>query len=185
MPPRLHVDHTALLAVDMQQKLVPLIHDNRTVVHRAAVLIEGCAQLGLPIFLTEQYRKGLGQTVEAIERNLPVGTPREEKTAFSACVPGVWEWLKQRERGTVLICGVEAHVCVLQTVLDLVEEGYAVAFAADAIGSRRERDHDIAVRRMTQSGAAPVSVETALMEMLREAGNERFKSLLPLIKKMT
>ena len=180
--PRLTLDKTALLVVDVQEKLLPLIHDGARVERQCIKLIRGCAALGVPILATEQYPKGLGPTTLAVRSALPPTTRPEQKMKFSACVEGVRQALEHHGSRAVLVCGIESHVCVTQTVLDLLAAGYITAVALDAIGSRAPADHDAAVLRMTAAGAVPVSVEMALFELAHEAGTERFKALLPLVK---
>lgn len=181
-PPRMSLDQAALVVVDLQQKLLPVIHAPDAVVGQVAKLIRGCVALGVPMIVTEQYPQGLGPTVEAIRAVLPARTPTVSKVKFSACVEDVRRWLAESGRRTVLLAGIESHVCVMQTALDLLESGYVVAVVADAIGSRRTTDHEIGLRRMMQAGVVPVSVEMALLELVHEAGTTRFKAILPVIK---
>lgn len=180
--PRLQIDHTALLVVDLQEKLVPHIHGGEAVVGQAARLIDGANALGLTVIVTEQYRKGLGDTVPRIAERLPPGQMRHEKLKFSACIEPVRHALATCRARTVLVCGIEAHVCVLQTCLDLLDAGFNPVLAVDAIGSRRPADRDPAVIRMVQSGVVPSTVESALLELVHEAGGSRFKAVLPLIR---
>ncbi len=179
---RLNLDDTALLVVDLQERLLPVIHDHERVVEQCGKLIDGAKALGLPVLATEQYPKGLGPTVEAIRERLEDVACIEEKLKFSAFVGGIRRRLAELGRRTVLLCGIEAHVCVLQTALDLAAAGYVTAVAGDAIGSRRAVDYDLAVQRLTQAEIVPVSVEMALLELVHEAGTDRFKAVLPIIK---
>lgn len=181
--PKLERDRTALLVVDLQEKLLPLIADADRVQQQCSRLIRGCAALGVPVLATEQYPKGLGQTVESIARALgEANAEMIEKMRFSACVEPVQRKLEELNRSHVIVCGIEAHVCVLQTAMDLQHKGMAPFVAGDAIGSRRQGDCDLAVQRMTLGGIWPVSVEMALLEMVREAGTPAFKAVLPIIK---
>lgn len=180
--PRLDIDHTVLLVVDFQERLLPTIDGHERVAQRAGVLISGCRVLGVPAVVTEQYPAGLGHTVPAIHDALSGCVKPVEKLKFSACVAEVRERLAAMGRRTVLLCGIETHVCVMQTALDLAAEGYVVAVTSDATGSRRPDDHEAGLIRMRQAGILQVSTEMALMELTREAGTERFKSLLPIIK---
>ena len=180
--PRITIDRTALLVLDLQEKLMPVIEDGERVLERAAKLIRGCAALGVPMLATEQYPRGLGPTVEPIRAALPEAAPRVEKVRFSGCVEETRRQLDRWRRPVVLVCGVEAHVCVLQTALDLLEVGYTPAVVGDAVSSRRAQDEVLAMQRMTAAGVVPASVEMALMEMTHEAGTERFKAILPLIR---
>ncbi len=105
-----------------------------------------------------------------------------EKLKFSACIESVREALQRRSVRSIVVCGIEAHVCVLQSCLDLIDHGYVTAIALDAIGSRRAEDQQAAVMRMVQAGVVPTTAESALLELVHEAGGPSFKSILPLIK---
>ncbi len=188
---RLHLQTTALLVVDLQEKLLGHIHNSERILDRSTKLIQACRLLRIPTLVTEQYPKGLGKTVAAVEESLVAVTVRAaegtaglraEKLRFSACVEPVRSFLSEHGIRSVIVCGIEAHVCVLQTCLDLLEAGLVVAIALDAIGSRKEIDRDAAVQRMVQAGAVPVTVEAALFEMVEQAGTEPFKTILPIIK---
>jgi nicotinamidase-related amidase len=171
----------ALLVVDLQDKLLPTIHDADAVVRQSERLIRGFATLDLPVMATEQNPTRLGPTVEPIAAALPPGD-RPSKLKFSACVEDVRKWLEAQRRDTVVLCGIESHVCVLQTALELLSLGMVVAVAVDAVGSRRPLDHGVAMQRMVAAGVIPVTVEMALLELVHEAGTDRFKRILPLIK---
>lgn len=180
--PRFDIKHTALLVVDVQEKLLPHIHDAQAILPQIGRLIDGAHVLELPVLATEQYRKGLGPTVEPIASRLNRAIGIHEKLKFSACIEPVREALARRSVRSVIVCGIEAHVCVLQTCLDLIDYGYVPALALDAIGSRRPSDKDAAVIRLTQAGAVPTTVESMLLEMVHEAGGPLFKAMLPIIK---
>ena len=184
--PRLIPDYTALLVVDIQEKLLPHIHNREQVVEQAGKLIDGAAALELPILVTEQYRKGLGRTVLDVRAKLDAAgrlvVCDAEKLKFSACVEAVREQMARHGVRCVVLCGIEAHVCVLQTALDLRDNGYMTAVALDAIGSRTQSDQAAAERRMIQAGVIPTTAESALFELVHEAGGERFKAVLPIVK---
>jgi len=180
--PRIELDTTALLAVDLQEKLLGIVADADAVVERAGLLIDGFHALQAPVLSTEQYPAGLGGTTESIAGRLGDAVQRHEKLRFSACIEPILEPLRQTGRRSVVLCGIETHVCVLQTALDLAEAGYIVAAALDACGSRRALDHETAVRRMGQAGVIPTTAEAVLMEMVGAAGTGPFKAILPLIK---
>jgi nicotinamidase-related amidase len=179
--PRLDRTHTALLVVDIQERLLPHMHNAESLTAQAGKLIDGTRILGLPILVTEQYRKGLGTTVPALTAKLE-GAACFEKLEFSACIEPVRQALAARPARSVIVCGIEAHVCVLQTALDLLEAGFVVAVATDAIGSRRQADQAAAVDRMKQAGVLPTTVESALLEMLGKAEGPDFKAMLGLVK---
>lgn len=175
-------DNASLLVIDLQEKLVPVIHDHERVVNQCSTLIQGAQLLGVPIQMTEQYPKGLGSTISAIRELFPKETVVHEKTKFSACVDPVIGALRASQRRNVVLCGIESHVCVLQTALDLSQAGFIVGVPTDAISSRDAGDHLAGVERMQQTGIVTLSVEMLLMEWLKEAGTPEFKAVLPLIK---
>jgi len=179
---RINREQTALLVVDMQRKLLPVIEDQDRVTEQVGKLIRGCAALDVLMAVTEQYPDGLGRTVQPIRDALPDNTPIESKLKFSACVEAVRGWLSRTGASTVLVAGIESHVCVTQTVLDLLSIGVVPVVVADAIGARRASDHEAALMRMRDAGATIGSVEMVLFEMVAEAGTERFKAILPVIK---
>lgn len=161
---------------------MPVIDRGPEVIEQCGRLLDGANALGMPILVTEQYRKGLGVTVPALQPRVDAALCNVEKLHFSAFVDGIATVLRERGVRQVVVCGVEAHVCVLQTCLDLIDRGYVVFLAVDAAGSRRETDRATAVMRMVQAGVVPTTVESALLELVGEAGTARFKSILPIIK---
>ncbi len=179
---KLQIDQTALLVVDVQEKLQPHMHNAAELLCQAGRLIDVAGVLELPVLVTEQYRKGLGLTHPALSARFTPDISIHEKMKFSACIEPVRQQLQRRAVRSVLVCGIEAHVCVLQTCLDLVDSGFLTAVTVDAIGSRRLADQQAAVMRMTQAGVIPTTVESAAFELLHEAGGEQFKSVLSLIK---
>ncbi len=182
--PRIIADQTVLLVIDLQDKLLLQIDGGPRIVEQAARLIRGCALLGVPIIVTEQYPKALGPTTETVRQALPESSRAaiQPKMKFSALIEATRRKIADSGRSTVLLCGIESHVCVMQTSLDLLDAGYMTAVASDAIGSRRSADHDAAMRRMSAAGVVPVSVEMVLLEMVHEAGTDLFKAMLPIIK---
>lgn len=180
--PRLKLERTAVLVVDVQERLVPAMFDAEAMVAAVGRLLDGANALGVPVLVTEQYRKGLGETVPELNAKLSDAVCREEKLKFSACIEPVRECLTRLGVQAVVVAGIEAHVCVMQTCLELADVGFITAVATDAISSRRPADRDAAVSRMTQAGVLPVTVESALLELVHEAGTERFKAVLPIIK---
>jgi len=178
---RLNRAHTSLLVVDLQERLLPSIWEQQRVLKESSRLIQGAQLLGLPILATEQYRKGLGPTVPDITtliRNfLPI-----QKLTFSACTDEVMTELRRREISDVVLCGIETHVCVCQTALDLLDAGFRVFVAGEACSSRTRENWQIGLERMQAAGATPVSVEMVLFELLERAGTDEFKRMLPLVK---
>jgi hypothetical protein len=145
-----------------------------------ALLIDGARQMGVPVQATEQYPKGLGATVPELASRLP---ERPDKVAFSCCaVPSVVEALERQARPKVVLAGIETHVCVQQTALDLLAQGFQVYIAADAVGSRYAIDHDYALRRMERAGAVLITSETAVFEWVGGAQHPNFKAISKLIQ---
>ncbi len=170
------------MVVDVQERLVPAIFERERVVQNTVRLLKGAAILGVPFFATEQYRKGLGATVPEVAGAV-AGFAPIEKLAFSACgAAGFLAGLKAKRVSDVLLCGVEAHVCVAQTCLDLLEERFQVFVAADAVSSRTPENYRVGLDRMRAAGAVVVSTEMALFELLGQAGTEEFKQVLGLVK---
>jgi nicotinamidase-related amidase len=169
---------SVLLLIDLQEKLLPAISGWADLVPRAALILEAAKVLGIPVVVTEQYPQGLGPTVEAIRRELPPGTVPLAKTTFS-CVsePGIAATLAATKRSQVVIAGIETHVCVAQTALELAAGGWAVSVAADATGSRRAGDRDAALERMRRAGIVITTAEAVTFEWLRRAGTPEFKAI--------
>ena len=171
-----------LLVVDIQEKLAPAIHDGATAITNNRRLLAGAAHLGIPVFVSEQYVRGLGPTVPEL-LPLPAGTERFEKTHFSCTrEAGVLDRLAASGRRQILVTGMETHVCVLQTVLGLLAAGYAVFLIEDAASSRTPANRAAAISRMRDAGAHIVTTEMVLFEWLERAGTDEFRTLLPLIK---
>jgi nicotinamidase-related amidase len=175
------VSSAALLVVDFQEKLLPAIDRGQAVVEAALRMIQAARVLGVPTLLTEQYPRGLGPTVAAVREALGQ-RPAIEKTRFSACVEAVMAELRPMGRRNVIVAGIETHVCVQQSVLDLLRAGYLPYVCADATGSRRALDHQVALDRMRQAGAVVTTVESAIFELLGEAGGEQFKQVLRIVR---
>jgi nicotinamidase-related amidase len=166
---------TALLVVDVQERLVPAIAGHERVVWNVRRLIDGAKVLGLPVVATEQYPKGLGPTVPELAQRL--GEVPSKLTFSCGGCPAIFEQLRARGIHKLLVCGIEAHVCVQQTVLDLLADGWRVYVAADAIGSRFEGDLRTAQARMDSSGATLTTTEAALFEWCDAAGTPEFKQI--------
>lgn len=181
-PPRLRRPGTALLVVDLQERLLPVMAGREALLQNALRLIRGASALGLPIFVTEQYRKGIGPTVPAVTAAIPQFAPFE-KLAFSALgAAGVADALRARGIADVLLCGIEAHVCVCQTGLDLLAAGWRPFVVADAVASRTPENARLGIERLRDAGAVIVSTEMALFELLERAGTEEFRQILALVK---
>src|ERR1043166_8091737 len=174
---------TALAVVDVQEAFRQPIRDFSEVAARVALVAHAAGLLGLPVLVPEQYPKGLGRTASEIRAVLPEGFEPIEKTAFSSC--GAGEFVARLEAACarqVLLCGVEAHVCVNQTAHDLLARGYQVHVLTDCVSSRTEQNKSVGIRKMLRSGAFPSSTELALFELMRDARHEQFKAIQKLIK---
>lgn len=170
------------LVIDIQEKLFPHMDQKDELLKRCRILLEGLQVLNVPLLFTEQYSKGLGSTlkqlIEAAGRMEPI-----EKLAFSCCdEPAFLNSLELSDANTVIICGIESHVCVLQTVLDLIGSGYKPVVVADCISSRKAEDKKIALERMRSEGAVITTCESILFELTRVAGTDEFRAISRLIK---
>ena len=181
-PEILEKGRTALLVVDVQEKLVPSLPRYPAVEPNIRTLIQAAGILNIPILLTEQYPKGLGRTIPAITEVLPEYRPIE-KTTFSCCgVEEVPNSLRELGAEAIVVAGVEAHVCVQQTALDLLAAGFRVHLPADAICSRQKQDWQFAIERMGKAGAIVTTTQSIVFELLVEAGTPEFKKVLPLLR---
>jgi len=187
-------ENSALLVIDIQEKLIPVIYENERVVENTVKLVKGFKVLNVPIFYTEQYSKGLGPTESRIKEVLQArdsmsqGESRQEiepvhKMSFSCSSAGnLFDELKNKGIERIVLCGVESHVCVMQTCLDLLANGFQVQIAADAVSSRRKFDWEIALERMRSNGAEITLTESVLFEMLNVCGTDEFKAISKILK---
>jgi len=189
-PKRINKDDAVLAVIDFQEKLMPAMKDSETLGATVARMIKGCRIMNVPIVVTQQYTKGLGETVpvikEALEQEadgLGNGYALVEKTSFSCCgEPAFLEAIGKTGKKTVLITGIESHICVQQTVLDLLEAGYDVFLINDCVASRNNNDKKYAQRRMSDAGAVGTTYEAVLFEMCRSAKAPEFKAISALVK---
>lgn len=180
---RLMPNTSALFVCDIQEKFRPVISVFPAVVDASKRMVRGCQILGVPVVVTEQYPKALGNTVSEIKEVLDPKSELVSKTCFSMCSAEIRDWLGTRPTvKQVLLCGIEAHVCVFQTTLDLLESGYEVHLLVDAISSQRPHDRAIALQRMAQMGAHLSSSEMALFALMKDAKNQHFKEISNLVK---
>lgn len=168
---------STLVLVDFQTRLHPAIHDADQVLAAGIWLARVAARIGVPILLTEQYPKGLGPTAPALLEVLPAGTPCLEKIHFSAVAEGRLLAAPGGEREAFVVAGTEAHVCVLQTVLDLLALGRRVGVVEEAVGSRTPRDKDRALSRIEAHGGVILTREMAAFEWLERAGTPIFREI--------
>ncbi len=179
---RIKSNNVAALVIDFQERIFPAIHEHEKLLRNVPILLEGLKVLDIPIFVTEQYVKGLGPTVPEIACCLE-GIERIEKSSFSCCdEPRFSLALANSGKDFVIVCGIESHVCVLQTVIDLKQHGYNPIVVEDCISSRKESDKRTALDRMRHEGVILTSYEAILFELLRFSGGETFKAISRLVK---
>jgi nicotinamidase-related amidase len=205
-PLRSRAEDAALVVIDMQEKLVPAMYGMHELIYRTEMLLRGCTLLGMPVFFTQQYTKGLGQTIDAIQQayldsvaetneNVKRASedqiaPQEqadfsyiEKTAFSVMdEPALAAALEATARREILLCGIEAHVCVMQSALDMADLGYTVRVAADAAASRHASDADRAYARMERAGITITSVESLLFDLMKDSRHPLFRRISALVR---
>lgn len=181
---QLDADRAFVLVIDLQEKLLPMIRRHDGVVEAGLKLLDGVRVFELPVIATEQYPKGIGPTVAAIRQRLDdAGASVLEKSTFSAWTePPVREAMIALDRTQVIVVGIEAHVCVQQTVLDLVSRDYDVFVCADAVGSRGRIDYERSLDRMRQEGAWVTTVESVLFELCHRCDTRQFKAVIQVIK---
>ena len=173
----------ALVVIDMQESFRAAVADFAETAANIALVTHAVTLLNVPVLVTEQYPKGLGRTAGEIAAVLPAGSRPIEKTAFSSCGAQAFvDELERRGARQILVCGIEAHVCVNQTAHDLLARGYQVHLLADCITARSAHNKQAGLAKMQQSGAVPASIELALFELLRDARHEQFKAIQKLIK---
>ncbi len=178
----LTVENTVLIVIDMQEKLVGAMHDRENLVKRAAQMVNGSKVLGVPVIWTEQNPDGLGSTLSEIKEHLVDSHP-VVKFSFSCCgEPKFTKALEDCGKKQVLILGIECHVCVCQTIIDLKEMGCEVHVVSDAVSSRTKENRAIGLERAKQAGATITSVEMALFEMLKVGCGDTFKQILKVVK---
>jgi nicotinamidase-related amidase len=183
---RMNRKMSQLIFIDIQDKVIAPIGDAARLTEIWARLVKMARRLDVPMTVTEHYPQGLGSTVEGLRRELAADTPILQKQHFSClgdqALRHRLEDLRDLERGQAVIAGIEAHVCVAQTALDLIVDGYQVFIVADAVASRAPESRDIALQRLRQAGAWIVESEMVLFEWLEMSGTPEFKDLHPLIK---
>jgi nicotinamidase-related amidase len=180
----LAAENCALLVIDIQEKLLPPIHQRERLVKNSQLLIRLAKVLNLPVLVTTQYERGLGKTVPDIASLLPQGAVYDKQEFSCFANEGFCKAAQAlpQQRKTLLLCGMETHICVMQTALGALAQDYTVHVAADAVGSRSELNWNIGLDRMRSAGAVISSTETILYELLRGSGGGAFKEMLPYLK---
>ncbi len=179
---RLKAENTMAIVVDYQEKLMPVINENEQVIKNSVTLIKGLRELQVPIIVSQQYTKGLGETVEPIKEALGEFTPYEKKTFSLWATEEIKEAILAQDRKNVIICGAEAHICVLQTLIDLEENGFNVFLVVDCIGSRKPMDKKFGCKRAVKEGAFLTTYEATLYELTEGAHTPAFKAISKLTK---
>jgi nicotinamidase-related amidase len=167
---------SSLVVIDLQERLASAMPARESVVRAAGILLQAAARLGIPVWVTEQYPKGLGPTVAELAGSLPADAQRIEKTSFSACAA------LPLTRPQVILAGMEAHVCVLQTALELAAAGREVFVVGDAVCSRTEANRANALERLQAAGVVVANTESVLFEWLRDATHDQFRTISKLIR---
>jgi len=179
---RLKPETTCLMLIDVQERLIGEMYQPERLVARCRFLVQISTALGVPIAVTEQYVKGLGHTVDSLRKVLPADAPVFEKTRFSGCIDPVRNWLDGHGRPNILLAGMEAHGCILQTGLDLLASGRVVFAVLDAISGGEPDQIAPAIDRLRRAGAIATGCVSATYEMLRDAGHPAFRQCLPHVK---
>jgi nicotinamidase-related amidase len=180
---RITAEDTMALIVDFQERLVPVIDQNEELIHNTEILIKGLQALQIPMIITQQYTKGIGMTVPTLAELFGDTFNYEDKVTFSCAEDeATIAKIKAMGKKNIILCGIEAHICVLQSVIDLIALGYNVLLVEDCIGSRKESDRRIGIQRAQQEGAISTSYESILFELTRVAKTDTFKEISRLIK---
>jgi len=175
-------EKAALLIIDVQEKILAAMQNPDTLLSNIEKLINGFKILNIPIYITEQYPKGLGPTSQRLT-NLLEGTEAIPKMSFSCFGAGeLFNTLKNKKITQIVVCGIESHVCVQQTVLDLLVNDFQVSLAADAVSSRKIIDYETALRRMNEHGAEITTTESILFELLNVCGTDEFKAISKIVR---
>jgi nicotinamidase-related amidase len=178
----LTTDNTVLVIIDIQEKLFRVMHDKERLLQNVQKLVKGVKVLEIPVILTEQYPAGLGPTLPEISQLLP-GVKPVEKVCFSGCDEGRFlQELESLHRKQVLIAGIEAHICVYQTAMDLLNRGYEIQVVADCVTSREVENKEVCLTRLNSAGVSLTTTEMALFEMLKVGRGEKFKQISNIIK---
>ena len=175
-------ENTALLVIDIQEKILYAMHEGERVVQNTLKLINGFKILKAPIYFTEQYPKGLGTTESRIREALADQEAIQKMTFSCYGAENLFDELEKKNIQKVVVCGIESHVCVLQTALDLAANEFQVFVAADAVSSRRKFDYEIALKRMERNKVEITLTESVLFEMLNVCGTDEFKAVSKLVK---
>ncbi|RBQ29065.1 hydrolase [Aliarcobacter vitoriensis] len=179
---RINLEDTLFCLVDVQEKLFPHIGNKDELERTLPILVKGIKTLDIPIIVNEQYKKGIGETIPVLKELVSEYTAYE-KTTFSGCQTGeILEAFRKSGKKNIIVAGIETHVCVLQTCIDLIENDFNVILVTNCCGSRTKLDHKMAIKRLIQSGVIPTTYESILFELTVDAKNPNFKAISSLIK---
>ena len=179
---RIFSSDTIALVIDLQDKLFPHIDNHKSLLTNCRILLAGLEVLRIPVVVTEQYPKGLGSTLKEISTVINGFNPIS-KISFSCCGEKKFlEAVQNYSKRNIIICGIETHVCVLQTVIDLIERGYHPVIIEDCVSSRKSKDREIALKRMAREGVIITTYESMLFELCEIAGTDQFKQISKLVK---
>jgi nicotinamidase-related amidase len=179
---RIKRENTAAIVIDVQDRLYPLIHEHDRLTNNLVRLISGLKALDIPIIVTQQYTKGLGETITSVKEALGEFS-HIEKLSFSCCGdPEFSKALNKTGKKNVILMGIESHVCVLQTALDLIEKGYQPILIEDCLGSRNPNDKKFAIKRILNGGGIVSTYESILFELTLVSGTEQFKAISKIVK---
>ena len=179
---RIKAQDALFCLVDVQERLFPHIENKDELEKNLITLVKGLKVLDIPFIVNEQYKKGIGETIPSL-KELVQNDSSFEKTTFSCCQNSdTLEAIKATNKKVVIVAGIETHVCVLQTCIDLLENGFKVVLVTDASGSRKKMDHKMAIKRLVQAGVIPTTYESILFELTVNSKNPCFKEISSLVK---
>jgi len=180
---RILAEDTLALIIDFQERLVPVMDQKEQLLHNTEILIKGLRALKIPMLVTQQYTKGIGMTVPVFTEAFGEEFSYYDKVCFSCAEDEViFDKIEKSGKKNIIVCGIEAHICVLQTVIDLIAKGYQVILVEDCVGSRRDNDRQVGIKRAIMEGAIPTTYESILFELTRVAKTDVFKEISTLIK---
>ena len=179
---RIKAEEALFCLVDVQERLFPHVTNKEEIEKNLITLVKGLKVLSIPFIVNEQYKKGIGETIPSL-KEIVEDYPHFEKTTFSCCQnEPTMEAIKAADKKVVIVAGIETHVCVLQTCIDLLENGFKVVLVTDCCTSRKQKDTDLAIQRLVQAGVIPTTYESILFELTVNAKNPCFKEISSLIK---
>ena len=180
---RFHTFKSQALLIDVQEKLVPVMANSDFLLSKTKILLQGLQELEIPLIVSEQYTSGLGETIESLKEIIFDDAVFHEKSPFSCAEEeSILNNIIVNQRNQIIIFGVETHICVLQTCLDLIEKGYEICVVVDACSSRSTTDKEVAIQRLKQEGVFITTVESILFELCQTSTNPHFKKISQLIK---